>query len=410
MLKIFTIESQPYPQLMSLQLSLEALGYSLTHYRSPELIFEDLKSMPPDLILMDTALPSQQSLSTCKAIKSNPDTECIPVVFLSTGKSSNAVSPRKSFDNGATDFISIHLGCDEIVARLEAAIRQKHTIEQACRLAEQLTQMNAELYERNIKVEKELYTTRQLQQSLLPPFLKLDEESSQFSKCHFKNDDLKISGLYMPCDALGGDIYDVIQFPDQTIGITIADVSGHGVPASFITALFKSSFYRITHNHSKPGDILYHLNNELADIVKTGEYVTASYCRLQKNTEQEKSFLMDFSGAGHPYPIHYCAKTDSLVRLEENGTPLVWVPNYEYPMGQITLNAGDKLFLFTDGVSEMRNLSDDMFGEEALETKFLQLVRAKSNNLLDELVQYLSDFTEGRDLDDDLSIVLVEVG
>jgi sigma-B regulation protein RsbU (phosphoserine phosphatase) len=359
---------------------------------------------------MDAMLPAQQSLTACQAIKNNPKTECVPIVFLAYGHlDSNTVKAESSLNSGASDFISAHQNPGEIVARLESVIRQKRVLEQQANLVEQLNQMNAELYERNLRVEKELYTTRQLQQSLLPTFLKEDDRNNEFSKCHFKNSQLRISGVYLPCDALGGDIYDVIQFQDQAIGVTIADVSGHGVPAGFVTALFKSSFYRMTHNYSKPGDILYHLNNELAAIVKTGEYVTASYCRLQKNPDYPEQFRMDFSGAGHPYPILYTAETGTLTRLTENGTPLVWVPNFEYPMGQVDLKPGDKIFLFTDGVSEMRNQSNDMFGEEALEKKFLSLIQDNNANLLDDLILHLSDFTGGRDLDDDVSIVLIEV-
>lgn len=420
MYRIFSVES---PQNNGSSLSeicgrLRALGYELICHNSGGEIIDEIKSQQPDLVLMDPLLAEAGGYKVCETIKNDPETENIPVIFIHSGQSANGALV-KSFESGATDFISIEVGEIEMLARLKAAIRGKQVVSQSLSLAHQLNKMNAELYERNLQVEKELYVARQLQQSLLPPFLpdepKPDAQASEeseavarFSKCHYKDDKLRISGVYLPCDALGGDIYDVIKFPNNSIGVTIADVSGHGVPAGFITAIFKSSFYRTTHNHSSPGDILYHLNNELADIVKTGEYVTAIYCRIRHDEEKPGRLLLDYSGAGHPYPVFYNASLDELTRLKENGTPLVWIKNMEYPMGTIVLQPGDKLLLFTDGVSEMRNIHGSLYGEEELEKHFRRLIQEEPDRLLDALIQHLSDFTEGHPLEDDVSVVLIE--
>jgi len=419
MFKIFSLETieGDHPSLAELRTRLETMGYELIAHRRDREVVEEIKSSQPDLILLDPTLPEHQGFKMCETLKNDPDTENIPVIFIHTRPSGNGML-LKSFESGATDFVSIEAGEVEVLARLQAAIRNKQAASQAVSMAQQLNKMNTELYERNLQVEKELYVTRQLQQSLLPPILKEDapqsdappEEGVQgsFSKCHYKDEKLRISGVYLPCDALGGDIYDVIKFPNGTVGVAIADVSGHGVPAGFITAIFKSSFYRITHNHSEPGDILYHLNNELADIVKTGEYVTAVYGRIQPDEADPGKLCMDYTGAGHPYPLYYKASENRVIRLKENGTPLVWIKNMEYPMGRIALEPGDQVLMFTDGISEMRNIQGELYGEEALEALFLKLVQENSGQILDDLIQVLSDFTEGHPLEDDLSVVLIE--
>lgn len=423
MFKIFSIASfetgetgeMTHPSLADLRSRLENLGYQLISHRANNEVIEEIKSSQPDLVLLDPTLPEQNGFKVCESLKNDPDTENIPVIFIHTRPAVNGVLV-KSFESGATDFVSIEAGEVEVLARVQAAIRNKQASSQAVALAQQLNKMNTELYERNLQVEKELYVTRQLQQSLLPPILPEDGDALQandqvgagFSKCHYRDDRMKVSGVYLPCDALGGDIYDVIKFPNGTVGVAIADVSGHGVPAGFITAIFKSSFYRITHNHSMPGDILYHLNNELADIVKTGEYVTAVYTRIREEESGSGKLVMDYSGAGHPYPLYYKASEGTVARLKENGTPLVWIKNMEYPMGTITLEPGDKVLMFTDGISEMRNIQGQLYGEEALEALFLKLVQEQSPQILDAMIQELSDFTEGHPLEDDLSMVLIE--
>jgi sigma-B regulation protein RsbU (phosphoserine phosphatase) len=418
MFRIFSVESleNAHPRLSEIRERLEAQGYELIYHRGDSPIADEIRSILPDLVLMDPTQPEQNGFQICQTLKNDPQTENIPVIFIHTGHTSPNGSVLESFESGATDFMSIEIGEIEMMARLKAAIRNTRTALQAIVLAQQLNKMNTELYERNMQVEKELYVARQLQQSLLPPILPDEVPSgtgkgqpgvaSQFSKCHYRDKGLRVSGVYMPCDALGGDLYDVIPFPNGTLGISIADVSGHGVPAGFITAIFKSSFYRITHNHTDPNDILFHLNNEMADIVTTGEYVTAVYARIR--WEEEQPPILEYSGAGHPYPLYYRAKDGTVELLKENGTPLVWIKNMEYPMGRIALEPGDKVLFFTDGLTEMRNVQGDLYGEDALTEKFRELVEQKPANLLDALIQHLSDFTEGHPLEDDLSVVLLE--
>lgn len=413
MFKIFSVESidNQHPGLCEIYRKLQGQGYQLVSPRSEATLLAEIKAEKPDLILVDPTLSEQKGTQVCQGLKNDPETENIPVIFIHSQLRPNP-NLLASLENGVSDLISIETEEVEILARLKSAIRNRRLLSQSVQLAAQLNKMNTELYERNLQVEKELYVARQLQQSLLPPFLPDStlpaEDVSAFSKCHYRNDKLKISGVYLPCDALGGDIYDIIQFPNGTVGVAIADVSGHGVPAGFITAIFKSSFYRITHNHDCPADILYHLNNELADIIKTGEYVTGIYGRIFTPDDQPHKQVFEFSGAGHPYPLYYKASEHKLYRLKENGTPLVWIKNMEYPLGRVDLEPGDKIFMFTDGVSEMRNIHEAMYSEEQLEQSFMALIEQKSPRILDEIIQQLSDFTEGHPLEDDLSVVLIE--
>lgn len=274
--------------------------------------------------------------------------------------------------------------------------------------------LSEEIISRARQVEKDLYVARQLQQSLLPPELlptppavRAALEAAgldfQISKCHYQSERFRVSGLYVPCDSLGGDLYDFMTFAEGDFGVTVADVSGHGVPAAFITAIFKASFYRMIHNAQTPGDLLYQLNNELSGIVKTGDYITGIYARV---CEAQRALV--YSGAGHPYPFVYRAATGTVERLSENGPPLIWFRDMDYPIGRLTLAPGDKVLIFSDGLSEMKNTQRDLFGEEALQALFLKHIEQPSSLLLDAMLMDLSDFTEGHPLEDDLSVALIE--
>ncbi len=275
---------------------------------------------------------------------------------------------------------------------------------------DEMFNLSEELRNRSLDMEKELEKTRILQLSLLPAEVHSESTSDynpySYSKLHYTSETSQVHGLYLPCEAIGGDLYDIITFQDGSLGILMNDVSGHGIPAAFVTAMVKSSFYRITHHHQSPDQVLFHLNNQLADVVKTGEYSTAIYLHLN-----EASRTLQFAGAGHPYPYHYHAKTGEVSRLEENGTPLVWVPNMPYAMQELTLEAGDKVLLFTDGISELQNTADEMFGEDRLDILFKGIINEGNTggDILDSMLAILSDFTEGQPLGDDMTMLLLEI-
>ena len=270
--------------------------------------------------------------------------------------------------------------------------------------------LNADLSSRSLMLEKELYKTRQLQQSLLPSIVEDPETPSGglgTSKLHYRNDKFRIWGMYIPCDAIGGDLYDLCEFHDGSLGVIITDVSGHGVPAAFVTALLKSSFYRIAYHHQTPDQVLFQLNNQLATVVKTGDYLTAAYLHFLNGGK-----TVQYGGAGHPYPLLYRAKTNTVELLEENGTPLVWVPDMPYHMKFTNLESGDKILLFTDGVTELTNPEEELYGEDRLTQLFPQVISWSpegGGGILENILMELSDFSQGHPLADDLTMVLIEV-
>jgi serine phosphatase RsbU (regulator of sigma subunit) len=389
------------------QPSLVAAGNAEATLASPETLLQqqllNLKTLPSladtlFVLLADTPLSAQQLDGLAYS-----GFECIlPLSSLSDG-----------------------LQCAALRTSLGLFLQQQQALWASHQMNEQLSEMNGELYDRNVLIENELYGARQMQQGLLPLALPDDDyplpqpeatetpeageaRGFRFSQLHYRDTQLKVTGLYLPCDALGGDLYDVVKFKDDSLGVTMADVSGHGVPAGFITALFKSSFYRMTHAYQKPNDILYHLNNEMAELIKTGDYITGLYCRFIENGN-----LIQFAGAGHPYPLLYRKRTGQIELLEENGPPLVWMPGMAYGMIETPFEPGDKLLLYTDGITEMQDPDDNLYGEDRLMDLFKQLAEAHNSGkptlpLLDALLQQLSDYTQGRPLGDDLSMVLVE--
>ena len=405
--------------------ALERAGHQVVRQSGyPDNWLEVVRKAAPDVLLMDATLcdvagGQVQSFAGCEQLKASPDTETIAIVFVTQPDdpkpSDHSAIALRSLESGASDCLDRGQPTETAMARIGFALRTRQHLVQAHALSAEFKALNQTMVDRNRQVEKDLHTARQLQQSLLPMPIEEEEDDNKphdaaddggfrFSRCHYRDAHIRISGLYVPSDALGGDLYDVMTFPDSAIGVTIADVSGHGIPAGFITAIFKAAFYRTTHTYQSPSEVLFHLNNELSQIIKTGDYITAFYCRLLENGKK-----LIYSAAGHPYPLHFKAATNQIEHLSENGPPLVWFPDMDYPVNTVTLEPGDKVLAFSDGLTELKNPTQAMFGEPAFEALFHQTIQASARSQLDAMLETLSDFTEGHPLEDDLSMVLIEV-
>lgn len=414
MKKIFLLREPQSFLSTHLDAELEAEGFGIIHPSiEDDQWMQDIESQQPDLILLEVLADNyRERYQFCHKLRQNGATENLPIFLLGASQTNgngkiSAYYLLEGLHAGANDYLQGPYEISELTGKINAALRLRASFERSQLLAEQLNTVNDELYQRNIQVEKELHIARQLQQSLLPHPLPLADEESEFgpmfTKIHHLDSKIRISGIYLPCDALGGDLYDVIKLRDNALGVSITDVSGHGVPAGFITAIFKTSLYRITQQTSEPSQVLYHINNELYDIVKTGDYVTSLYLRIDL-----ESMTLDCAGAGHPYPFYYSASEKQMHRLKKNGTPLVWVRDIDYPQDSIQLSPGDKVFLFTDGISELKNPAREMYGEERVEEILLEAISQDTPYITDYLIGHLSDFTEGAPLEDDISMVLIE--
>lgn len=259
-------------------------------------------------------------------------------------------------------------------------------------------------YEQVSQIEKEIYITRQLQQSLLPKALPDTEGQFIFAKKHFVTDQLMVTGLFLPCELLGGDIYDVVKLPDNKLALFLADVSGHGIAASFITALVKATFYRICQEEKTPSKIFEVLNRELLGIITTGDYLTSCLAILDMNTLE-----LTIASAGHPKPQWYQANTGESVSLCESTLPLAWFDGVSFPETTIQMAPGDKLCIYSDGASEMNNPEGEMYEMDRLKESIVTASQSGQYGILDDLGFHLSDFAEGTPLGDDVSYLVLEI-
>ena len=256
-----------------------------------------------------------------------------------------------------------------------------------------ITEMKAlqkKVFEQNRKLKYDLNLAKKLQCSLLPK--NLPEEKLSFSY------------IYRPCEAIGGDFLDIFKIDEEHIGIYIADVSGHGVPASMLTVFLRSS---INKKLLSPAEVLKELFTAYnASSISSDLYITVFYAILDL-----KSKTIVYSNAGHNVcPIIFNDTKFEILRVP--GIPISnWTTTSEYINKSSQLSSGDSIFFYTDGIVEMRNPNNEQYGEKRL-LDILLIDTSKPKIVLNRIVENACTFADIRndeDIPDDITMALLKM-
>jgi phosphoserine phosphatase RsbU/P len=327
----------------------------------------------PDLILLDVVMPAMDGYEVCCRLKSADQTRDIPVIFL-TGQT-EIDDETRGFQVGAVDYIHKPFSPAVVQARVRTHLVLRGVREQ---LARQLQ-----------TIQGEMDTARQIQLSILPP------EVPAIAG-------LDIAARYIPMTSVAGDFYDFILIDEKRIGILIADVSGHGMPAALISSMLKIALDGQAAWATDPARVLAGLNHALCGKFK-GHFVTAAYVVV--DTEGQRLL---YAGAGHPPLIVMDQSAKQARHFIENGLFLGFFPTATYTAVEIPFKAGDWGVLYTDGILEMTDLSEEQFGLDRFK-QFLEKNHDLSagqfvDALLDELSRW-SSLGSGRESEDDITLL-----
>jgi sigma-B regulation protein RsbU (phosphoserine phosphatase) len=335
-----------------------------------------VKTKPhPDLILLDVTMPEMDGYEVCGILKATPEARNIPVIFL-TGKTETD-DETKGFEVGAVDYIHKPFSPAVVKARVHTHLVLREAREQ---LARQLLDIN-----------NELEMAREIQLSILPHEIP-------------KIRGLDIAARYIPMSSVAGDFYDFIIVDEKHIGILIADVSGHGLPAALIASMLKFALAAQSQHAFDPARVLTGLNQSLCGKFKH-HFVTAAYVFV----DMEKNSIT-YAGAGHPPLLLWRTSKGSVSEVLENGLLLGLFPEATYSLVEIPLEAGDKVVLYTDGILETRSPSEQEFGVDLfkgfLESNHNLNADAFADLLLDELSNW-SEHPKGIGQEDDITLLAI---
>jgi hypothetical protein len=230
---------------------------------------------------------------------------------------------------------------------------------------------------------------REIQENLLPSRLDISPATT-------------VAAAWKPSVHVGGDYFDLLPFGADGIGFCIADVSGHGIPAALLMSNVQSAVRVLAGDALSPADLCARLNKQATTNFPDGGFLTFFFGCLHLPMKR-----LTYCNAGHNPPI--VIKHDGTFQmLGASGLPLGIEPSWTYLEQSEELQTGDKILLYTDGVTEARNPADELFGEERL-MEILMRHRSSSPELIKEsIMDAVNAFSQGS-TDDDITLMCIEI-
>jgi sigma-B regulation protein RsbU (phosphoserine phosphatase) len=301
---------------------------------------------------------------------------------------------------GADDFIGTPMNFAELDLRLRVIERVRnleHELEDRNR---KLWEANSQLRAAHARMEYDLRAAASVQASLLPQ-----------SRCVLPG--VKIDWLFMPCGVLAGDTFDYFPLDERRLAFYHLDVSGHGVPAAMLSVTlsrvlapgYGSPVRRARSSSGEseiapPHAVLADLNERFQS--SGGRFFTMVYGVLDTATRR-----VAFSQAGHPSPIRLTARGGA-VPVGKGGFPLGIFAGMDYDTVELDLAAGERLVLYSDGITECADGKGERLGEGRLQALLEASARLDLNLALEELKTALRSWRGGDDYEDDISLVALE--
>ena len=240
------------------------------------------------------------------------------------------------------------------------------------------------------RIDKELEYAKQIQLSALP---------TNFPE----NDDYEIYAQMIAAKEVGGDFYDFYKIDEKNVAFLVADVSGKGIPAAMFMMTAKTIIKDLAESGLSVNDIFTRANEKLCENNESGMFVTAWMAIL--NT---KTGAMQFSNAGHNPPLLKRANGNFEYLKTRPGFVLAGMEGVRYRANEITLDKGDRIFLYTDGVPEATNSENKLYGEDRLINFMSKNSTLDAPTLLTNLKANIDEFVGDAPQFDDITMLMFD--
>ena len=216
--------------------------------------------------------------------------------------------------------------------------------------------------------------------------------------------DLNIYATMNPAREVGGDFYDFFLVDETHLAIAVADVSGKGVPAALFMVIAKTLIKDRACSMAKPGDIFTWVNQQLCESNQAGLFVTAWLGVIDLKTG-----LVEYVNAGHNPPLVALGGENFTYLKQKSGFILAGLEGFTYETSTFRMDHGDRIFLYTDGVTEAMNRQDELFGEKRLLAWMSQNRGAAPEEALHGLREEIAVFADGAEQYDDITMLMFEL-
>jgi serine phosphatase RsbU (regulator of sigma subunit) len=304
---------------------LERRGFDVSAATSGEEGLALAQAITPAAFVVDYRMPGMDGFEVTRRIKADPVLQTIPVLMLTGADTAQAVV--EGLESGADDFVTKGSDTEILLARLRALLRMKRYQDQLRKLNQQIT--------------RDLQIARRVQEALVP-------------NGSFRAPRIEIRSAYIPSETLSGDFYDYF-LQDELMYLFVADVSGHGLPASILVALLKSYIHTETNAHMSLSSFMSNLNDFLFSVSLPTQFATAQLFRI------DSAGNVVYSNAAHP-PFLLFQRSSGRTVIHEAPSHLLGArPSMLFEENRLQVSPGDTLFVYTDGLTDRRDSSGDFY-------------------------------------------------
>jgi sigma-B regulation protein RsbU (phosphoserine phosphatase) len=330
---------------------------------------------PPDLVLLDIVMPGIDGYEVCSRLRQMPETADVPIMFLSSLE--EVQNKTRGFEAGANDYLTKPFDMLEVKARVRSLLKAK-------------------AYSDAVKeqIATELRVARDIQMGMLP------HDFTRFEQAY----GVSFGASLEPTREVGGDLYGVCAAGPNRLVIFLGDVSGKGIPASMFMVRAISLARLLGREIAEPERILARLNDELSADNPSDMFVTF-LCA----TYDPASHRLTLANAGHCRPVLMPANGPAQWAVKNLGTALGFEPGLEFERTELTLNPGDALILYSDGVSEAFNPAEECYGNDRLLADTGRLCGQSAPDITATLLRNVRLFAGGAPQSDDIAILTLKV-
>ena len=328
------------------------------------------------LVITDINMPRMDGLTLLERLSERVNQTTKTIIVSAYGDLSNI---RAGMNRGAFDFVTKPIAFDDLRMTMKRAL-EKARMERLAR--------DAQI--RLLAIEKELELARRVQMGILPRAWPTGGAE-------------ELIGFMRSAHEVAGDSYDFIPIDDDHVGFAIADVAGKGMPAAMMAAVTHSLLRALALDTLDPAVCLAKLNTLLTSHNPEMLFITILYCVLDRTTG-----VVSYASAGHPWPFKLDPKGAVTPLTGQIGIPVGIKDDEVWGTAEVQLNPGDRLFLYSDGLTEATNETVDMFGEERLAARLQALASEASGALIQRLIAEIDEFRGAAPELDDTTCLIVD--
>ena len=364
---ILIVDDNP-TNLDILKTRLRANNYEVITAADGEAGLAMAREKQPDLMLLDIMMPKMDGIEVCRRIKEDPSLPFIPIIMVTAKADSKDVVA--GLEAGGDEYLTKPVDHAALVARVKSMLRIK--------------ELHDTVLEQSAQLRVQLETATKIQSLFWPRIPELKGGGH-------------IWAASVPATYVGGDLYDVIPLPDDSLLAYVADVSDKGVPAALIMAALSTKIRSEARVESEVDKLLETANRSMYRLAsKEGFFATIALARYWPTSGK-----MHLGLGGHLSPL-WAAEGDIKNLPHMGGISLGVAPDAQYGMEEILLSPGESILFFTDGVIEAENQNSELFGNDRLVS---YIKNAKGPPWGKGLLHFIRDWRGNSSANDDLTIL-----